>query len=51
MFNKKAKRVEIVEFLLSKNVPIEVRTDFEKKDKEIIDLVKKKHPKNIRLYP
>jgi len=51
IFNKHSKRVEIVEFLLSKNVTMEVRSDFEKKDKEIIDMVKKKYPKNIRLYP
>jgi hypothetical protein len=51
VFKKHVQRVEIVEFLLSKNVEIEVRTDFEKKDKEIIDLVKEKYPKNIRLYP
>jgi len=51
LFNKHTKRVEIVEFLLSKNVKIEVRSPSEKKDKEIIDLVKKKYPKNIHLYP
>jgi len=51
VFNKHAQRIQIVEFLLSKNVFMEVRTDFEKKDKEIIDLVKKKYPQNIRLYP
>lgn len=41
-FHKHIERVKIVEFLLSKNVPIEVRTDFEKRDKEIIDMVKRK---------
>ena len=50
-FNKHDGRVEIIEFLLSKNVILEVRTDFDKKDKGIIDMVKKKYPKNIRLYP
>ena len=49
VFNRHVKRVEIVDFLLSKNVTMEVRSDFEKKDKEIIDMVKKKYPKNIRL--
>jgi hypothetical protein len=47
-FNTPSKRVQIVNFLLSKNVHLEVRSDFEKKDKEIIDLVKKKYPNNIR---
>ena len=51
VFNKHVGRVEIVEFLLSKNVTIEVRTDFEKMDMEIIDMVKKKYPRNIRLHP
>ena len=50
IFNKHSKRVEIVEFLLSKNVKMEVRTDFEKKDKEIIDMVKKKYPQNIFVF-
>jgi hypothetical protein len=46
-FNKQDERIQIVDFLLSKNVKIEVRSDFEKKDKEIIDMVKKKYPNNI----
>lgn len=51
LFCKHAQRVEIVAFLLSKNVFMEVRNGFENKDKEIIEMVKKKYPKNIRLYP
>ena len=51
LFRKHTQRVQIVEFLLSKNVFMEVPTDFDKKDKEIIDMVKKKYPKNIRIYP
>ena len=51
VFNKHAGRIQIIEFLLSKNVQMEVRTGSEKIDKEIIDLVKKKYPKNIHLYP
>ena len=55
-FKKHADRVQIVKFLLSKNVQIELRTDYAEKDKEIIDMVKrkyppKKYPKNIRLDP
>ena len=49
-FDKHVKRVEMVEFLLSKNVVMEVRSTFPKKEREIIDLVKKKYPKNIRNY-
>ena len=51
IFSKQNKRVEIVEFLLSKNITMEVRTNSEKRDKEIIDMVKKKYPQNIRLDP
>jgi hypothetical protein len=50
LFNKQNERIQIVGFLLSKNVKMEVRSDFEKKDKEIIDMVKKKYPNNIRYY-
>jgi hypothetical protein len=46
---KHIKRVEIVKFLLSKNIEMEVRTNSEKEDKEIINMVKKKYPKNIRI--
>ena len=51
VFNKRAGRFQIIEFLLSKNVKIEVTTHFENMDKSIIDIVKKKYPKNIRLDP
>ena len=56
MFKKHTDRVNVVEFLLSKNIQIELRTDYAEKDKEIIDMVKKKYPpkkypKNIRLDP
>jgi hypothetical protein len=39
-FHKHSERVNIVYFLLSKNVPIELWTGFEEEDKEIIDMVK-----------
>jgi hypothetical protein len=50
-FNKRAARTQITESLLSKNIKLEVRTDHEETDKDIIDLVKRKYPRNIRLDP
>ena len=50
LFNKRG-RVQIVEFLLSKNIQMEVISHNVKEDREIINMIKKKYPKNIRLDP
>ena len=49
-FRKRAMRIEIVKFLLSKNVNIEVVIHIIKENKEIIDFVKAKYPNNIHMF-
>jgi len=48
---KKSNRVKIIKFLINKNVTLEVRTEYKKKDKEIIDLVRAKYPENVFVNP
>ena len=46
---KRAKRVEITKFLLSKGIEMCVLSSFRKRDQEIINLVWAKYPKNVRV--
>jgi hypothetical protein len=51
IFRKKTNKIKITEFLMSKNIVMQVYTIFIKSNKEIIDLVKAKYPDNVRTRP
>jgi len=50
-FKKRSKRVEVIKFLLSKNVVMDISISIPKKNKEIIEMVKEKYPNNVFINP